>query len=403
MVKKSPFFARTSELNKTMLWEHWAGYIAATKYQYSEKVEYYAVRNSAGLLDTSPLYKYRIQGPDAERFLSGVLARDIRTCQPGKGQYTIWCDDDGFLLEDGVILRIRPQEYLLTAADPNLHYLQNLVGFEDVQIEDISENYGILAIQGPHSGNILKRLAPAIEGLDYFGVDEFEIGGVPVIISRTGFTGDLGYEVWTPTESALSIWDAVSEAGEDYNLTPLGLRALSMARIEAGMLLIEVDFNTARFAWTDEQRSTPIELGMDWMFRKIGSDDRTFIGRKAIESEIREKSSRWKMVGLAMDWQAYEALYNDMGLVALKDHLPVEEAMAIYDDEGQVLGYATSFMYSPMLKNHIALAKVPIDRAKQGQVVMLELMINNIPRYVPCRVVRTPFYNPAHKTARGIH
>jgi len=209
----------------------------------------------------------------------------------------------------------------------------------------------------------------------------------------------LGFEIWVRAEDALTIWDAVFEAGAGYNIVPMGSMALSMVRIEAGLLLINVDFESARFAWVDTQRSTPVELGFQWMFRQLKSDDRAFIGRRAIERELSENTSRWKMMGLEIDWPSYEKTYNDAGLIAPKDHKPIEEAMSLYDDQSNWLGYATSFMYSPILQKHIGLGKVPLKLAQPGQEVYMEIMINHIPYYIKTRVATLPFFNPPRKTA----
>ena len=399
MIKKTPFYPRTGPLNQTMLWEHWAGYLVAQKYQFSSTYEYYAIRNSAGLFDTSPLFKYRIQGPDATPFLAGVLARDIRRCPVGHAQYTIWCDDDGWLLEDGVVLHVAPNEYWLTAAEPNLRYWQQLVGPADVTITDISEAYGILALQGPHAGNILCQLSPDIPQLNYFDVTQTTIGQTPVTISRTGYTGDLGYEVWVKSEDAVPVWDAIMTAGAGYNIIPFGQQVLHMARLDAGLLLIGIEYHTARHAWTDEQRSSPIELGFSWMFRHLAEDDRIFIGRQAIEAELHQKSSRWHLVGLEVDWQSYEQTYNSLGLMAPKNNIPLEEAMALYNEQNEWVGHTTSYAFSSILKKHIALAKVAPPLAKRGTIIQLELLINDRPRLVTARVVKTPFFNPARKTA----
>lgn len=399
MIKTTPFHERTSALNETYLWEHWMGYASALKYQFSEKIEYYAIRNAVALFDTSPLFKYRFKGPDAERFLLGVLARDIRRCRPGRGQYTIWCDDKGYLLEDGVILRVAKDEYWLTSARPNLHYFQNLISRHDLTIADMSNDYGILALQGPHATNVLNVLVSKPIKLPYFGITQTKIAQKPVTVTRTGFTGDLGYEIWVEANDALTVWDALMEVGKGYNITPMGVTALSMARIEAGLLLIEVDFESARHAWVADQRDTPHELGLGWMFNRLHKDNRSFIGRSAIEKEIATKSSRHQLVGFELDWRSYESTYNNLGLIAPKDHTPIEEAMSLYNaDQSVYLGYATSFMYSPILKKHIGLAKVPLDCTRPGSPLYLELMINHKPHYILGHVTPLPFYNPSHKT-----
>ena len=399
MILTSPFHERTSARNETGLWSHWSGHLAADRYQMSDKFEYFAVRNSAGVFDTSPLYKYRIHGRDAERFLAGVLARDIRGCAPGNAQYTVWCDDRGFVVEDGVILRPARDEFLLTSAEPNLAYFSDLIGRDQVSIEEVSHDYGVLAVQGPRSRDLLARLVPDVATLPFFGLATGTIAGAPVTISRTGYSGDLGYEIWMPSTDALQVWDVLWESMEGHGVLPFGLAALYMLRIEAGLLLLDVDFSSSRFAWTDEDRSTPIELGWSWMFKDLAGDDRAFIGRRALERELSDKTSRWRLTGLLVDWADYDRIYSGAGLIPPKDHTPVQEEMFVYDDEGHQVGYATSFMYSPILQRHIALARVRPELAAAGTPVRLEMDVNHRYEYVAAQTARLPLYNPARKTA----
>jgi aminomethyltransferase len=399
VIRTTPFHERTSKLNETGLWEHWSNHLVATRYQMSDKFEYFAVRNSAGLFDTSPLYKYRIAGPDAERFLTGVLARDIRACEPGHAQYTVWCDDRGFVVEDGVVLRLGRDEFLLTAAEPNLAYFEELVGRLDVEIREVSDRWAILAVQGPKSRDLLATLSPAVSKLPYFSLIATKIAKVPVQISRTGYTGDLGYEVWVSADDALAVWDAVWAASRGRGVIPFGLTALYMARIEAGLVLLDTDFHSSRFAWTDADRTTPIELGLGWMFRDLETDDRVFIGRDAIRREIAGKTSRWKLSGLVLDWREYERIHDRAGLIPPKNHLPVQDEYYIYDDKLNQLGYATSQMYSPMLQRHIALARVPLSLSAPGSRVKLELAVSHRYEYFDALVTRLPLFNPQRRTA----
>jgi aminomethyltransferase len=399
MIRTTPFHDRTSAANVSGLWEHWSGYLVAQKYQLSEKFEYFAVRNSAGLFDSSPLYKYRIHGPDAEAFLAGVLARDIRTCIVGHGQYTAWLDDRGYVVEDGVVFRTAADDYLLTCAEPNLAYFQALVGRHRVALEDVSEDSAVLSIQGPKSRDILGSIAPQVCDLPYFGLTRAKVGGTEVMVSRTGYTGDLGYELWIPADRAIAVWDAVSEASAGRGVIPFGMIALYMARIEAGLLLLDVDFGSSRFAWADANRSTLVELGLGWMVRDLPADDRAFIGRTALEHELRDRTSRWKLTGLVLDWQDYDRHYDAAGLIPPKDHTPIQDEYYVYDDDGTQLGYATSLMYSPMLQRHIALARVPLDRTKPGSRVKLELPVNHRYEYFDAAVSRLPLYNPDRRTA----
>lgn len=396
MIRTTPFHERVAALNQTGLWSHWAGHLVADKYQLSEKFEYLAVRNSAGVFDTSPLYKYRLVGPEAERFLSGVLARDVRRCAPGRAQYTIWCDDDGYIMEDGVVFRLSPDEFFLTAARPNLAYLTGLADGMRVTITDESGAWAGLAVQGPRSRLILEQVVPGVAGLGYFHHTDGRAAGVPVLVSRTGFTGDLGYELWAPADGAVRVWDAVLEAGADWGMLPFGQIALSMARIEAGLLLIDVDFTSARFAWTRAQKSTPLELGLGWMVRDL---DRPFIGRQAIRDQIADGSSRYRFTGLVVDWQEWDALYDGAGHIPPKDHVPVEEDRMIYDEGGDRVGWASSSMYSPMLQRHIALARVRPELARPGTRVELEVTIDHQHHTVGALTAPLPLFDPERKTA----
>jgi len=399
MIRTTPFHERTSALNETQLWSHWSGHLAADRYQMSDKFEYFAVRNAAGVFDSSPLYKYRITGRDAERFLAGILARDIRACPPGHAQYTCWLDDRGFVIEDGVILRLGRDEYLLTSAEPNFAYFADRLGRLGVHIEEVSADVGTLALQGPRSRDLLRRLVPQMEKIPYFGVAKGEIGGAGVTVSRTGYSGDLGYEIWIDTPDALHVWDTLWDSMEGHGVLPFGLAALYMLRIEAGLLLLDADYDSSRFAWNDAHRSTPIELGFGWMFRDLKNDDRAFIGRRALEREIADKTSRWRMSGLVVDWRDYDRVYNEAGLIPPKDHAPVVEDWMLYDDDYQRVGYATSFMYSPMLQRHIAIARVRPDLAAVGTKVMLEFTVDHHYEQFAAHVARLPLYNPERKTA----
>ena len=293
----------------------------------------------------------------------------------------------------------------MTSAEPSLRYF-NLIAQErslsKVQIEDISQAYGILAVQGPHSITVLRELAPQVEGLDYFQLDQIQIEGCPVTVSRTGFTGDLGYEIWVAAEDALTVWDALFEVGCNYNMVPLGTTALKMARVEAGLLLMDVDFHSSRFAWVDAQRETPIELGWSWMFRGLEKDQREFRGRAALENELKTQSSRWTTVGLQVDWHDYERVHVESGIMPPKQGVYRETTMSIYrpgEKEWDYAGYATSFLYSSLLKKPIAIAKLPLDMSRPGTEVDLELTVIRRPHNVLARVSRMPFYDPPRKKA----
>ena len=403
LMKTTPFHPRLNELNQTGLYGHWAGYLSALRFDLAAKHEYFAVRNSAGYFDTSPLYKYRITGPDAELFLAGVMTRDVRRCRPGQAMYTVWCDDAGYVLEDGVVFREAEDDWLLTAADPNLGYLEDLVGRLRVSIEDVSADYGMLAVQGPRSREILAALAPEVSDLPFFGLAPAKVGGAPVVISRTGYTGDLGYEVRVEADDALGVLDKIIQAGDGQGFRPFGEEALLMLRIEAGLSLINVEFSSARYAFTDAERFTPKELGFGWMLGKNGAtlgDERPFIGRRAIERELRDGTSRWATVGLWIDWEAYRDLHLEHGLIVPKDENPVPWESMLYGgpDRDERVGYATSFMYSPVLQRHIAMARVLPEYAAKGSTVHLEITVDHEYLSVPATTDRLPLFNPARKT-----
>lgn len=398
MVRTTPFHARLSELNTTGLYTHWSGHLSALRYSHAPKHEYFAVRNSVGIFDTSPLYKYWVRGRDAEQFLSGVFVRDIRSCKPGRAHYTIWCDDRGFVMEDGVVFRHSETEFLLTAARPNLGYLESMVGGLRVDFEDVTDAYGVLAVQGPLSADVLGQLSGEVESLRYFEQTQTKIASAPVTVSRTGFTGDLGYEIAVAADQALDVLDAVLEAGNGRGLRPFGEEALMMLRIEAGLPLIDVDFHNSRLAFTDHERVTPKELGMGWMLRGI-EGDRPFVGRDAIRRELADGTSRWSTVGIVVDWKHWDRLYRDAGLLPPKDERPLAYESMLYDDAGTQVGYATSFMYSPVLQLHIGIARVLPGLAAPDTQVLLELAINHHNTKVTARTARLPLFNPDRKTA----
>ena len=399
MIATTPFHERLAPLNETGLWSHWSGRLAAVKYQMAEKFEYFAIRNAVAVIDTSPLFKYRITGRDAEQFLAGILARDVRQCADGQAQYTLWCDDRGFVIEDGVVFRFSSEHFLLTAAEPNLAYFADRIGRLQVEMTDVSDEVASLAVQGPRSRTVLASLDSSVETLGFFHHRPVRFGNLAASVSRTGYTGDLGYEVWVDAADASAVFDLVAEAGAGHGMIPAGMQALLMSRIEAGLVLIDVDFHSSRFAYTDEQRSTPLELGFGWMFRDIATSDRAFIGRAAIRREIELGTSRWKMVGLHVDWDDWNRRYRAAGLIPPKDEIPVLYEMMLYDDDGERVGYTTSFMYSPVLQKHIAMARVRPHLGATGSRVNLEVTIDHRYQTVGCTVARPPLFNPPRKTA----
>ncbi len=389
-------------MSETQLWEHWAGYLSAVKYQHSASVEYFAIRDAVAVFDTTPLFKYRVSGAAAADAMRPVFVRDVVDCPVGGAQYNIFCNDAGYVIEDAVLLRPAADEFWVTTAQRNLRYLSNALG-GPVGVEEARDQWGMLAVQGRHSLSVLSQLTGDAAKLEYFGMTRTSISGVDVMVSRTGFTGDLGYEIWVPSGESVTVFDALFAAGSGYNIAPVGATALGMARLEAGLLLLDTDFESARYAWTDAQRETPFELGLGWMVPE--ATDRSYVGKAAVERERSTGTSRWKTTGLIVDAAGYEDLYNEEGLMAPKEGVYRTGTMSLYDKDfnadatAEYVGYVTSFMFSPILKRHIGLAKVPLDRAGAGSEVFLELVVSHRPKYVRAEVAKLPFYNPRHKTS----
>lgn len=391
----TPFHERTSALAQGHAWRRWAGHTVLGSYELHHDREYAAVRNGAGLIDVSPLYKYHIHGRDAQRLLDRMLPRDMNRCDVGQVLYTPWCDVRGKVIDDGTVTRLDDRRYRLTSADPSLRWLsQNAVGL-DVEIEDVSRSLAALALQGPRSREILAAVADAdVDTLRFFRMTEGSIRGVPVAISRTGYTGDLGYEVWVPSDSALPVWDALTETGRDYGLMPTGILALDVARIEAGLLMIEVDYISAHHALIDSQLSTPYELGLGWTVRL---DKGPFNGQAALVAE-HAAGPEWAFVGIEVEWAALEQLYGEVGLPPRLPTVAWRTSVPVFAGGVQV-GYATSGCWSPLLKTYIALAHVEARYATPGTAVLMEVTVEHRRRRAAAKVVKTPFFDPPRKKA----
>ena len=281
-LKSTPFHERTSKLCLPQNWRRWAGYIVVGSYELTLDREYWAIRNSAALIDVTPLMKYIIKGKDASRLLNRIVTRDMDKLKVGQVYYTGWCDDEGKMIDDGTISRLDEGTYRMTSADPSLRWLSmNSVGL-DVDVTEVTDNVAALSFQGPNSRKILNKVADKpVDELKYFRLMQNNVDGIPVTISRTGYTGDLGFEIWMDAKDALTIWDALMDAGQDYGITPVGILAMDMARVEAGLFMIEVDYTSTSHAWIEPQKSSPYELGLDWTVAldKPGY----FVGRRALE------------------------------------------------------------------------------------------------------------------------
>jgi aminomethyltransferase len=362
--------------------------------------EYWAIRSSAALIDVSPLMKYIIRGRDASRLLNRVVTRDIDKLKVGQVYYTGWCDDEGKMIDDGTISRLDETTFRMTSADPNLRWLSmNAVGLE-VEITEVTDSVAALSFQGPNSRSILKRVcASDVDGLKYFRLMKNKINGIDVTISRTGYTGDLGYEIWMDVKDALPIWDALMEAGADYGITPVGILAMDMARVEAGLFMIEVDYTSTSQAWIEPQKSSPFELGLDWT---VSLDKQGyFVGRRALEREKRE-GSLWKLRGLEVEWDGMERLFKDVGLPPQIPGMAVRGSLPILVGNVQV-GYASTSTWSPLLKKYIALAhlqrpyyEIPAG-GEIGTDVRMEITVEHHRQHAPAKVVKLPFYEPEWK------
>ena len=386
---------KTFALCESLNYRDWSGFYAVSAYETHHEHEYNAIRNAAALIDVSPLYKYRISGRDASRLVDRIITRDVAKMSVGQVFYTPWCDGQGKVIDDGTVSRLEENLYRWTAADPSLRWFrQNALGL-DVAIEDISEQVAALALQGPTSGRLLAKVAEAdIAGLKYFRLTRGTIAGVPVEISRTGYTGDLGYEVWMPWADAAKVWDALMEGGRAFDIRPTGMLALDVARIEAGLLLIDVDFHSSKKALIEAQHYSPYEMGLG---RLVSPEKARYIGQTALAEEKRRGHAR-QIVGLEIDWPSVEKIFERAGLAPQVPAAASRVAVPVFGGGAQV-GKATSTTWSPTLKKLIALATVERRHTPPGTVLEFELTVEAVRHRVPATVVETPFFNPKRKTA----
>lgn len=393
-LKRTPFHERTSRLSIAQNWRRWAGYMVVGSYELSLDHEYWAIRDRAALIDVTPLMKYMIEGPDAARLLHKVTPRDVHKMAVGQVSYTGWCDDDGKLLDDGTIARLGPELFRMTSAEPSLRWLaMNAVGM-DVKVTEVTDQLAALSLQGPKSRAVLNRVCrDNLDKLKYFRVGENAIGNTPVTISRTGYTGDLGYEIWIDAEHALPVWDALMQAGDDYGITPCGILAMDMARVEAGLFMVDVDYTASTHAWIEGQKSSPLEMGLDWA---VSLDKKGyFVGRPALEREKREGSA-WKLVGLDIAWEGLERLFGTVGLPPQIPHMAMRGSLPVMAD-GKQIGYASTSTWSPVLKKYIALAHVQRPHYAVDSKVTLEVTVEHHRCQAPAKVVKLPFYDPVWK------
>ena len=394
------FHPRTAELNRKMQWREWSGYFASSVYADFHDIEYNAIREAAALIDVSPLYKYRVGGRDAQALVDRVITRDATKLVPGTVFYTPWCDEHGKVIDDGTVHHLDDGTYRWTAADPQLRWLRLNSAELDVDIAEETEAVAALALQGPLSRDVLEAATGAdFADLRYFRRRAAKVGsgraGVAVDVSRTGYTGDLGYELWIPVDKAVAVWDALMAAGEAYGIRPAGMLALDVVRLEAGLILIEVDYTSARHALNPEQNYSPFEIGLG---RLVSFDKGDFVGRLALEREQRAGGPARRLVGLQLDWYEIEALYTDQDLPPaispIVNRLPVPVFAG-----GRQVGKATSHGWSPILKQAIALAAVPPRFEAAGTELEAEWTVEGRRGRVGATVVGLPFLDLDRKRA----
>ena len=387
------FHSRTSALCRSMSWREWSGYFAVSTYEVNHEREYSAIRNAAALIDISPLFKYRVTGKDATRLVDRIVTRDVPKMKVGQVAYTHWCDGEGKVIDDGTVSRLAEEVYRWTAAEPTLRWIR-MNGLDlDARVEDVSDATAAVALQGPTSRSILEACAQGdVAGLKYFRVMPSRIAGIPVEISRTGYTGDLGYEVWVEAAKGERLWDALMEAGRPYDITPTGMLALDVARIEAGLILLDVDYVGAKKALIPSQSYSPYEIGLG---RLVQLDKAPFIGHSALRRAAREGPPR-QLVGLEVEWPELERLYDDAGLAPQLPATASRVSVPVYRDGDQV-GKATSSTWSPTLKKMIALATISSDAAAPGTRLAMETTVDHRRQRVGVRVAKLPFFDPPRK------
>jgi len=395
MLKTSPFHARTAPLVRAQTWRRWSGHQMASAYDPHPDREYAAIRNSAALIDVSPLYKYRIIGRDAARLLDRTITRDMKKLKPGQVYYTPWCDDHGKVIDDGTVTNLGQGAFRMTSADSSLRWLHmNSVGM-DVAVEDISEKMGALSLQGPLARAILSRAAGVdLSSLKYFRMIEGAVRAIPVAISRTGYTGDLGYEIWVEAGQAVALWDALIEEGKPYGITPCGVWAMDIARIEAGLIMLDVDYFSAHHALIEARKSTPYEINLGWA---VSADKGPFNGRRALQAE-KKRGVGWGFVGLEVDWESFERLFRAHGLPPQIPNVAWRMSAPVFR-EGRQVGYATSGCWSPILKKSLALAHLRAPHFAPDTPVKLEVTVEHRRERADAIVRKLPFYEPERKKA----
>ena len=378
-VCETPFHARTSALNQLNLWHRWRDHTVADAY-FDVGMEYNAIRNSCAVFDLSPMTKHLITGPDALAFMNRLVTRDVAKIKPGRVGYCLWCDDAGQVVDDGTIFHLREGVYRLCSQERQLDWLLcSAFGF-DVRIVEETNDVAGLALQGPTSCAVLKNLGlRGIESMTPFGLRSYPFEGAELTVSRTGYTGDLGYELWIDPDHALLLWDRLFAVGSNYGIRAIGTMALEMSRIEAGFIQAGVDFLPADRAVRVDRTRSPFELDLG---RLVDFSKPNFTGRRALLAE-QERGSRFRLVRLDVE-----------------GNKPAKDAY-IYDPQRKNIGVVTSSMWSPAAKASIALASVRMPWGKSGDELFAEIFYQKELKWnrfmARCRVVDGAFYDPARR------
>ena len=391
----TPFHTRTSALCASQNWRTWSGYFVASSYDVVHDYEYHALRNSAGLIDVSPLYKYDVRGRDALKLVNRVITRDAAKCSVGQALYSCLCEDDGAVIQEGTLFRLAEDHFRFHLADASLRWLKlNALGM-DVCIEEVSEQLAALALQGPNAFEILRKIVDVdLSQLRFFRFKPGKILEIPVIISRTGYTGDLGYEIWFGAAHAEVIWDLLVDKGRGFGIKPAGMLALDVARLEAGFILLEVDYIGAEKAMIASQKYSPFEIGLGWT---VDLKKDHFVGSKALR-QLNGRAPSRQIVGLEINLSDYEYLFHQVGLPPQFPIAAWRGVAPVYKDERQV-GHATTGGWSPTLKKYIALATVEKDFNQIGTRLEIEATVNYTRQTTGVTVVQLPFYDPVRKRA----
>ena len=376
---ETPFHERTYEACYNNDWYRWAGYKIAREYSNTE-LEYTAMRNTAGVLDITPMHKYDIKGADAIKFVDKLVTRNVTEINSGQVMYIIWCNEDGNVIDDGTVFCFNSNHLRIFCAERNLNWFSDTaIGF-NVEVEDVSDTIAALAFQGPLSCKILNLLnVKDIENLKPFYFDNFDLNGCKVTISRTGFSGDLGYEIWCKNEDAIKVWDSLFTFNRDYKVLPAGMNALDMVRIEAGFIQPNADFMSAEQALRPNRMRNPYELGMGWL---VDLNKNYFTGKKNLIN-LKKQTLTKKLVGL--DIQGDKPAIGSV----------------LYDKNKKEIGIVTAGMWSPSLKSNIAFGYVDKDHMKIGSKVFAEIYHPEELEYkkiwAECSVVKKQFFNPPRR------